>query len=81
MTVHIVEEVGDEFYSIKVDGTRDPNGRENISIVLRFIDAHTSEIRERLLTIATAEEGDAKTLTQTVISELTKAGLSTEKNT
>ena len=79
MTEHIVEEVGDEFYSIKVDGTRDPTGRENISIVLRFIDAHTSEIRERLLTIATAEEGDAKTLTQTVISELTKAGLSTDK--
>ena len=79
VTEHIVEEVGDEFYSIKVDGTRDPTGRENISIVLRFIDAHTSEIRERLLTIATAEEGDAKTLTQTVISELTKAGLSTDK--
>ena len=30
VTEHTVEEVGDAFYSIKVDGTRDPTGRENI---------------------------------------------------
>lgn len=78
VTEHIVGEVGDLFYSIKVDGTRDPTGRENISIVIRFIDANY-EIKELLLTIATADGGDANTLTQTVISELTKTGLNTEK--
>ncbi|KAL7395107.1 hypothetical protein ABVT39_010232 [Epinephelus coioides] len=34
---HIVKEVGESFYTLKADGTRDPTGRENISIVLRFV--------------------------------------------
>jgi len=54
VTEHIVEEIGDAVYSIKVDGNRDPTGQENISIVLRFINANC-EIKERLLTIATAD--------------------------
>lgn len=28
VTEHIVKEVGESFYTIKVDGTRDPTGRE-----------------------------------------------------
>ncbi len=43
---HIVEEVRDAPYfipfAIKVDGTRDPPGWENLSIVLWFIDANNS---------------------------------------
>lgn len=62
VTEHIVREVGDSFYSIKVDGTRDPTGRENISIVIWFIDANY-EIKDRLLTIATADGGDANSHT------------------
>lgn len=33
-----MRQVGDSWYSIKVDGTPDPLGRENISIVLSFLD-------------------------------------------
>lgn len=75
---HIVEEVGESFYTLKADGTRDPTGRENISIVLRFLN-ELCEPTERLLTIATADQGDAVTLTDTIIKELTTAGLSLEK--
>ncbi|KAJ3590148.1 hypothetical protein NHX12_008102 [Muraenolepis orangiensis] len=60
-----------------MDGTRDPTGCENISIVLRFVDENYVII-ERLLTIATAVAGDAKTLTQTLIAEIRKVGLSTD---
>lgn len=62
VTEAIVEEVGDSFFTLKVDGTRDPTGCENISIVLRFVnDAY--DVTECLLTIATASKGDAQTLT------------------
>ena len=75
---HIVKEVGESFYTLKVDGTRDPTGTENISIVLRFLNK-LCEPTERLLTIATADQGDAVTLTDTILGELTTAGLSPEK--
>ncbi|XP_063039724.1 uncharacterized protein LOC134434959 [Engraulis encrasicolus] len=78
VTEHIVREVGESFYTIKADGTRDPTGRENISIVLRYING-LLEPTERLLTIATLDEGDAATLTDCIIGELTKAGLSPHK--
>ncbi|XP_049323536.1 zinc finger protein 862-like [Astyanax mexicanus] len=75
---HIVKEVGESFYTLKADGTRDPTGRENISIILRFLN-ELSEPTERLLSIATADEGDAATLTDIIIGELTRAGLNPEK--
>ncbi|KAJ3582910.1 hypothetical protein NHX12_000116 [Muraenolepis orangiensis] len=78
VTEHIVEEIGDSFNTVTMDGTRDPTGCENISIVLRFVDENYV-IKERLLTIATAVAGDAKTLTQTLIAEIRKVGLSTDK--
>ena len=78
ITEHIVGEIGGSFYTIKVDGTRDPTGCENISIVVRFVDENYA-VKERLLTIATAEAGDARTLTHTIISEIRKKGLTTDK--
>ncbi|KAJ0066809.1 hypothetical protein NL108_002860, partial [Boleophthalmus pectinirostris] len=78
VTEAIVEEVGESYYTLKVDGTRDPTGRENISIVLRFVNEYYG-ITERLLCIATAQKGDAQTLTDTVLSELNKVGLDCSK--
>ncbi|KAL0968294.1 hypothetical protein UPYG_G00264930 [Umbra pygmaea] len=78
VTEAIVEEVGDSYYTLKVDGTRDPTGCENISIVLRFVN-ETYEVTERLLCIATAQKGDAQTLTDTVLTELNKVGLDSSK--
>ena len=73
-----MEEVGDSYYTLKVDGTCDPTGCENISIVLRFVN-ESYEITERLLCISTAQKGDAQTLTDTVLSELNKVGLDCSK--
>uniref|UniRef100_A0A8C9YYB0 TTF-type domain-containing protein n=1 Tax=Sander lucioperca TaxID=283035 RepID=A0A8C9YYB0_SANLU len=78
VTEQIVKEVGESFYTIKVDGTRDSTGTENISIVVRFVN-DLYEPTERLLTISTTDKGDAATLTDTIIEELTKAGLSPQK--
>ena len=38
VTDEIVRQVDDSWYSIKVDGTRDPLGQENISVIVRFVD-------------------------------------------
>ena len=37
VTEEIVKEVGESWYTLKVDGTKDPSGCENISIVLRYV--------------------------------------------
>ena len=62
-----------------MDGTQqDPTGRENIAIVVRFIN-ELYEPTECLLTIATDDQGDAATLTDTIVEELSKAGLSPKR--
>ncbi|XP_070400266.1 zinc finger MYM-type protein 1-like [Nothobranchius furzeri] len=75
VTEHIVEEIGNT-----QSKWMEPEIQQDvkISIVLRFLD-ETYAIKERLLTIATSDAGDAKTLTQTLISEIRKAGLTTDK--
>ncbi len=78
VTEEIVREVADSWYTIKVDGTRDPTGIENISIIVRFV-KDNCEVTERLLSMTTTEKGDAQTLTNTIITELEKNGLSTSK--
>lgn len=78
VTEAIVEEIRDSFYTLKVDGTCDPTGCENISIVIRFVN-ETYDVTERLLIISTADKGDAQTLTDTVVAELNKVGLDTSK--
>lgn len=50
----LVEEGSDSFYTLKVDGTCDPTGCENISIVLRFVNG-SYEVTECLLMTATAD--------------------------
>ncbi|KAK0137976.1 Zinc finger MYM-type protein 1 [Merluccius polli] len=52
MTDAIIGEIGESWYTIKVDRTRDPTGCENISTVIHFV----SETN-KLLTIATADRG------------------------
>ncbi len=52
VTEEIVREVADLWYTIKVDGTRDPTGIENISIIVRFV-KDNCEVTERLLSMTT----------------------------
>ena len=54
-----MRQVVDSWYSIKVDGTRDPLGQE---IVVRFVDENCG-VCERLLVMAISEKGNAETLT------------------
>ncbi|GAA6101081.1 zinc finger MYM-type protein 1-like [Tachysurus ichikawai] len=72
----IVEEVGDPWYTIEMDLTRDTTGCENISIVIRFVSA-LNETTEHFLTKATADASDVNTLTNKIMEELAKAGLNT----
>ena len=66
MTEAIVKDIGTHWFSIKVDGTRNPTGCENVSIVVLFISEETMEVTERLVTMATTQVGDAATLTDNI---------------
>ncbi|KAK6489063.1 zinc finger MYM-type protein 6-like [Huso huso] len=74
----IEQEIGDSWYTVKADGTRDPTGCENISIVVCFVTVN-DEIRERLLTIATTDSFGAETFANTIVTEITEAGLCPSK--
>lgn len=78
VTEEIVKDVGDSWFTIKVDGTKDPTGCENISLVIRFVDSEC-RVHERLLAMLTTDKGDARSLTDLVLSELQKVGLDTGK--
>lgn len=69
VTEETIREVGDAFYMVKVDGTRDATGTENVSIVIRFVDDNF-EVKECLLSVTTTAHGDAATITETIITEL-----------
>lgn len=60
-----MEEVGDSYKTLKGDGTRDPTGCENISIVIR---SESYVVTECLVTIATTDKGDAQTITDTTLN-------------
>ncbi|CAL9701672.1 unnamed protein product [Knipowitschia caucasica] len=38
VTEQIVKDVGESWFTLKMDGTKDPTGRENVSIVVRYVD-------------------------------------------
>ena len=67
----VVSELGDNWFTLMCDGTRDVNGLENISIVLRYVDV-TATIRERLLCIVDTTELDAEGLTNVIMLHLEK---------
>jgi len=62
------------FFTLKVDGTKDPTGTENISIVVRYVMAGTPI--ERVVTLATTVDLDAEALATTVLNALQASGSS-----
>lgn len=70
VTSEIVKEIGTSWYTLKVDRTKDPTGCENVSIVVRYLDNN-----KRPLVRASTKHCDALSLTNLVLSELTKVGL------
>lgn len=78
VTEEIVRHIGDSWYSVKVDDTRDSLGQERISVVVRFVDENYG-VCECLLAMVTSERGDAEALTGVIIDELTSARYGTDK--
>lgn len=70
VTEHIVRGVSKSFYMLKADGTQDSTRRENISIVVSYVDEFC-EPTKHLLTIAT-NVGQTQRSAETV---LTRTGL------
>ena len=75
VTEGIKQEIESSWYAIKVDGTKDPTGVENISIIIRFFNEHPLKVAYCLLVLSSTDLGDAKSITDVILVELTKAGL------
>ena len=73
VTEGIRQEIGNPWYTVKVDGTKDPNGVENISIIIRFFNELSLKVAERLLVLSSTDSGDAKSFTDVILTELAKA--------
>ena len=78
VTEGIKQEIGNSWYTIKVDGTKDPTGVENISIIICFFNQHSLKVAERLLVLSSTDSVDAKSITDVILAELTKVGLSSK---
>lgn len=78
VTEESVKDIGDAWYTLKVDGTKDPTGRENISIIIRYVDSEC-RVHERLLAMLTTDRCDAQSLADSVLTELERVGLDTAK--
>ena len=75
----IKQKIGNSWYTIKVDGTKDPTGVKNISIIICFFNEHPLKVVERPLVLSSTDSGDAKSITDVILAELTKAGLTSSK--
>ena len=78
VTEQIVKDVGESWFTLKVDGTKALTGSENVSIVVRYIDKDY-KMQERLLSVQTTDKCDAQSLTNVVLEELSNAGLDANK--
>lgn len=54
ITEQIVKDVGESWLTLKVDGSKDPTGSENVSIVVHNVDKDL-KVRERLLSMQTTD--------------------------
>ena len=61
------------YFTLKVDGTKDPTGTENISIVVRAV--KQGKPLEHLLSLPTTVALDADSLATVVLQALTEMGL------
>ena len=75
VTEGIGQEIGNSWYTIKVDGTKDPTGVESISMIIRFFNELSLKVAES----SSTNSGDAKSITDVILAELTKAGLTSSK--
>ena len=55
VTEGIKQEIGFSWYITKVDGTEDPTGVENISIIICFFNEHSLKVAERFLVLSSTD--------------------------
>ncbi|XP_029145737.1 uncharacterized protein [Arachis hypogaea] len=71
---HICEEIGDSKFCIVVDEARDESKREQMALVLRFVDIH-GFIQERFLELVHVKDTTSLTLKQELCGILSRHGL------
>ncbi|XP_029149740.1 uncharacterized protein [Arachis hypogaea] len=71
---HICEEIGDSKFCIVVDVARDESKREQMALVLRFVDIH-GFIQERFLDLVHVKDTTSLTLKQELCGILSRHGL------
>ncbi|XP_029154506.1 uncharacterized protein [Arachis hypogaea] len=71
---HICEEIGDSKFCIVVDEARDESKREQMALVLRFVDIHDF-IQERFLDLVHVKDTTSLTLKQELCGILSRHGL------
>ncbi|XP_029148336.1 uncharacterized protein [Arachis hypogaea] len=74
MRKHICEEIGDSKFCIVVDEARDESKREQMALVLRFVDIH-GFIQERFLDLVHVKDTTSLTLKQELCGILSRHGL------
>ena len=79
VTIDIKQEIGNSWYTIKVDGAKDPTGVENISTIIHFLQRQSLKVADRLLISSSNNSGDEKSITDVILAELTKTGLTSSK--
>ena len=75
VTKGILQVISTSLYTIKVDGTKNPSGVDNISIIFRFFKERFLKVAEHLLVLSNANSGDVNLITIVILAELAKAEL------
>ncbi|XP_021728021.1 zinc finger MYM-type protein 1-like [Chenopodium quinoa] len=76
ITRRIVEEVGDEYFAILADESSDVSQKEQLALVLRFVDRKSGAVMERFLGIVHVGDTTALSLKNAIISILMEHNLS-----
>ncbi len=66
------------FYSILADETKDVSRHEQLSIVVRYVDAKVGKVYERFLTYVEAKSQNAESLSTCILDTSSKYGLDTK---
>ncbi|CAN1280385.1 Zinc finger MYM-type protein 1 [Linum perenne] len=74
----IREEVGDAYFSILVDEAQDASGREQMALILRFVNS-AGILTERFFAIKGVSETSSETLKQVICDVLSQYNLQVEK--
>ncbi|CAN1144692.1 Zinc finger MYM-type protein 1 [Linum perenne] len=74
----IREEVGDAYFAILVDEARDESGREQMAIILRYVNSN-GILTERFFAIKSVADTSAATLKQVISDALSEYNLQVEK--